>query len=71
MNSFVKGETLENKMKVKFVNVNLEFRRPRQAPGDGSIDYFGGHREFTILTQIKNYIQPGSIGPKYIREMEW
>ncbi|CAG8802119.1 6035_t:CDS:2, partial [Gigaspora rosea] len=33
-----------------------QFRRPRRAPGDGGIDYFGRHREFTILIQIKNYI---------------
>ncbi|CAG8575188.1 6137_t:CDS:2, partial [Gigaspora margarita] len=39
-------------------------------PGDGGIDYVGDFREYTILTQFKNYDEPGSIGPKYIRELE-
>ncbi|CAG8767131.1 24233_t:CDS:2, partial [Gigaspora margarita] len=39
-------------------------------PGDGGIDHFGGYRGYTILGQCKNYPEPGSIGPQYLRDLE-
>ncbi|CAG8752035.1 9298_t:CDS:2, partial [Gigaspora rosea] len=39
-------------------------------PGDGGIDQFGGYRGYTILGQCKNYPEPGSIGPQYVRDLE-
>ncbi|CAG8853854.1 16478_t:CDS:2, partial [Gigaspora margarita] len=40
-------------MGIIFVSVDLELRRLRRELGDGEIDFFGGFREYPILTQIK------------------
>ncbi|CAG8619226.1 4034_t:CDS:2 [Ambispora gerdemannii] len=55
------------------VNVLLCFRKADwhiQEPGDGGIDHFGGYKGYTIIVQCKNYGEPRSIGPKFLRELE-
>ncbi|CAG8806178.1 11854_t:CDS:2, partial [Dentiscutata erythropus] len=42
----------------------------RKEPGDGGIDHFGGYRGYTVIGQCKNYLEPGSIGPQYLRDLE-
>ncbi|CAG8728982.1 19042_t:CDS:2 [Dentiscutata erythropus] len=54
-------EELDDELYILFIS-------NRREPGDGGVDYFGGFRKFTIL--VKNYGRPGSIGPKFVRELE-
>ncbi|RIB10715.1 hypothetical protein C2G38_166079 [Gigaspora rosea] len=70
MNSHKKGEQFEKEFTQLFKSNNVELRQTKKEPGDGGIDQFGGYRGYTILGQCKNYPEPGSIGPQYVRDLE-
>ncbi|KAF0437192.1 hypothetical protein F8M41_004473 [Gigaspora margarita] len=70
MNSYQKGEQFEQAFTQLFKKNNVELRQTKKEPGDGGIDHFGGYRGYTILGQCKNYPEPGSIGPQYLRDLE-